>query len=212
MRLETLKEKTSGLLLLNKNIIRNFEPDEDLLAANIQYWLKIGELIAIKKGMYILKDRYDREQDKDPYLEYLANQIIQPSYLSTEYVLGKYQLLSEPVNAITSITIKPTREINNPLGVFRYYSIQEPLFTGYQTKYFYDSPVLEAEKSKALFDYLYLRLLKSKTVNNESMENLRINWENFSRDDFKKAYSYVSLLKNKNIDKGFSIIKKLHYD
>lgn len=212
MRLDTLKEKASGLLLLNKNILRNFESRENILAANIKYWLKNGELVALKNGVYVLKDRYNEERDKDLYIEYIANQLIQPSYLSAEYVLAKHQLLSEPVNAITSITTKTTREIINSIGAFRYYSMQEPLFKGYQIKSFYNSPVLEAEKSKALFDYLYGHFIKKKSVNNRDIENLRINWENFKRSDFIRTRSYAALINNKNIEKVFKIIKKLYYD
>lgn len=212
MRLDTLKEKTSGLLLLSKNILRNFEPRENILAANIKYWLKNGELIALKNGVYILKDRYSEERNKDSYIEYIANQLIQPSYISAEYVLAKYQLLSEPVNAITSITAKTTREIINPIGAFRYYSMQEPLFNGYQIKSFYNSPVLEAEKSKALFDYLYIHFIKKKSVDNQDIENLRLNWENVKRSEFIKARSYATLINKKNIEKVFKIIKKLYYD
>lgn len=212
MRLEALKKKISNLLLLNKNILRSFEPNEELLAANIKYWLKSGDFIAVKKGVYLLKDRYEKEQAKDLYLEYIANQLIQPSYISVDYVLAKYQLLSEPVNAITSITVKSTREINSSVGAFRYYTMQKKLFRDYQIKYFYDSPVLEAEKSKAMFDYLYLRFVKSKAVDKKDIENLRLNWENFSQNDFKKAYSYLSLTNNKNIKETFEVIKRLYYD
>lgn len=212
MRLEVLKKKISDLILLNKNILRSFEPNEELLAANIKYWLKSGDFIAVKKGVYLLKDRYEKEQAKDLYLEYIANQLIQPSYISVDYVLAKYQLLSEPVNAITSVTVKSTREINSLVGAFRYYTMQKNLFRDYQIKYFYNSPVLEAEKSKAMFDYLYLRFVRSKAVDKKDIENLRLNWENFSQNDFKKAYSYLSLTNNKNIKKTFEIIKKLYYD
>lgn len=210
MRLKTLKEKTTNLLLLNKNIIRSFEPKEELLAANIKYWLKNNDLIALKKGVYLLKERYDKEPAKDLYIEYLANQLIQPSYLSAEYVLAKYQLLSEPVNAITSITVKSTREINNPLAVFRYYTIQKPLFRDYKIKYFYNSPILEAEKGKALFDFLYLRFVKSKMADEQTIKNLRLNWENFSQNDLIKACSYAPFTNNKNIKKIFTLIKKLY--
>lgn len=212
MRLEALKKKISNLLLLNKNILRSFEPNEELLAANIKYWLKSGDFIVVKKGVYLLKDRYEKEQAKDLYLEYIANQLIQPSYISADYVLAKYQLLSEPVNAITSVTVKSTREINSLVGAFRYYTVQKNLFRDYQIKYFYNSPVLEAEKSKAMFDYLYLRFVRSKAVDKKDIENLRLNWENFSQNDFKKAYSYLSLTNNKNIKETFEVIKKLYYD
>ena len=211
MRLDQLKEKTGDLLLLNKNILRSFESRENVLNANIKYWLKNKELILLKKGVYILKNKYDKEPQKDLYLEYIANWLIQPSYLSLEYVLAKYQLLTEPANAITSITIKTTREITNNIGVFRYYSISRALFMDYEIKYFYDSPVMIAKKSKALFDYLYIRFLRNAPINNSAVKNLRINWENVSRKEFAKLYSYSALAKSQRIKKVLDIIKDLYY-
>lgn len=212
MRLNKLKEKTGGLLLLNKNILRSFESRENVLNANIKYWLENNELILLKKGVYILKDKYDQEPQKDLYLEYIANQLIQPSYLSLEYVLAKYQLLTEPVNAITSITTKTTREAMNKIGAFRYYSISQALFVDYEIKYFYDSPIMIAKKSKALFDYLYIRFLRNAPINDSAVKNLRINWENISEKEFAKLYSYLALAKSERIKNVLDIVKDLYYD
>lgn len=212
MRLDKLKEKTNDLLLLNKNILRSFESRENVLNANIKYWLKSDELILLKKGVYILKDKYDIEPQKDLYLEYIANQLIQPSYLSLEYVLAKYQLLTEPANAITSITVKTTREITNKIGAFRYYSISKALFTDYEIKYFYNSPIMIAKKSKALFDYLYIRFLRNAPINGSAVKNLRINWENVSQKEFAKLYSYLELAKSQRIKNVLDVIKDLYYD
>ena len=212
MRLNKLKEKTGGLLLLNKNILRSFESRENVLNANIKYWLENNELILLKKGVYILKDKYDQEPQKDLYLEYIANQLIQPSYLSLEYVLAKYQLLTEPVNAITSITTKTTREAMNKIGAFRYYSISQALFVDYEIKYFYDSPIMIAKKSKALFDYLYIRFLRNAPINDSAVKNLRINWENISEKEFAKLYSYLVLAKSERIKNVLDIVKDLYYD
>ena len=212
MTLNELKNKTSGLLLLDKNILRNFEPRENTLNENIKYWLKNKELILLKKGVYILKDKYEKETQKNLYLEYAANQLIQPSYISLEYVLAKYQILSEPVNAITSITVKTSKEISNNLCSFRYYSICPVLFSGYEIKYFYNSPVLTATKSKALFDYLYIRFFKNASINDDSRKNLRINWENITKKEFIKTCSYSPLTRSKRIKKVLDLIKKLYYD
>ena len=211
MTLNELKNKTSGLLLLDKNILRNFEPRENTLNANIKYWLKNKELVLLKKGIYVLRRQYEKEKQKDLYLEYIANQLTQPSYISAEYVLAKYQILSEPVNAITSITVKTTREIINDFCPFRYYSISPALFKGFEVKYFYNSPILIAEKSKALFDYLYIRFLRSASINDNSIKNLRINWENITFKEFSKTCSYLSCVKNKRIEKALDLIKKLYY-
>lgn len=211
MKLQELKKKTEKILLLNKPILRRLETNESSLNANIKYWIKSGELVVVKKGIYALRDSYEKESRKDLYLEYISNQLIQPSYISMEYVLSKYQLMSEPVNAITSITIKTTREIINPLGAFRYYSISQNLFNGYKIKYFLNSPIWEANKSKAMFDFLYVRFLRNKPVNKQSIEELRLNWENFSKQDFLKAVSYVPLSKSKRIKSVFDIIKQIYY-
>ena len=211
MTLNELKNKTSGLLLLDKNILRNFEPRENTLNANIKYWLKNKELILLKKSIYILKDKYEKETQKNLYLEYIANQLSQPSYISAEYVLAKYQILSEPVNTITSITTKTTKEITNNLCSFKYYSICPRLFKGYEIKYFYNSPVLTATKSKALFDYLYIRFLKNYPINDNSIKNLRINWENITKNEFAKTCSYLTLTRSKRIKKVLDLIKKLYY-
>ncbi len=211
MTLNELKNKTSGLLLLDKNILRTFEPRENTLNANIKYWLKNKELILLKNGFYILNDKYEKEGQKNLYLEYIANQLTQPSYISAEYILAKYQILSEPVNAITSITTKTTKEITNNLSSFRYYSVRSALFNGYEVKYFYNSPILAATKSKALFDYLYIRFLKNLPINNNSIINLRINWENISKKEFNKTYSYLSLIKSQRIKKVLDLIKKMYY-
>ncbi len=211
MKLSQLKLKTSDLLILDKKILRNLEPSEDVLSANIKYWLKNRELIALKKGSYILQGQYTKEPQKDLYLEYIANQLLTPSYLSLEYVLAKYQLLTEGVTAMTSITPKTSREIVNDLSAFRYYSISPKLFTGYTVKYFYKAPVLEATKSKALFDYLYLRFLKNKPISKQAIIDLRLNWENISKKEFLSAYSYLKLTRSQRLRKVFNLIKQLYY-
>lgn len=211
MMIKELKEKAGKMLVFNKNALKVLEPRKDVLDANIKYWLKNKELARLKKGLYMLREKYEKEPNKNLYLEYLASQIIQPSYLSLEYVLAKYQILSEPARAITSITVKTTREAINEIGVFRYYTITPKLFCGYGVKYFSAAPFFEACKSKALFDYLYLRFLKNELVNQESIENLRLNWENISAKEFTQARSYLNLTKSRRLEKTFAVIQSQYY-
>lgn len=211
MNIKELKEIAAKLLIFNKNALKAYEPKKDVLDANIKYWLKNKELIQLKKGLYALREKYEKEPKKDLYLEYLAGQMIQPSYLSLEYVLAKYQILSEPARALTSVTVKTTREIINEAGAFRYYSITPKLFSGYSAKYFYGAPIFEADKSKALFDYLYLRFLKDEPINRDAIENLRLNWENISVKEFAQAGSYLKLIKSRRLKDVFAIIKSQYY-
>ncbi len=208
MKLETIKNKTDKLLLFNKKSLKLLEKDDNALNANIKYWLKNSDLIALKKGVYLFKEKYIRENKKDDYLEYIANQLIQPSYVSLEYVMAKYQLLSEPARAITSVSVKSAREFYNELGVWRYYSLPQKLFIGYKIKYFQGQPIAEATKAKALFDFLYLRFRRGMKAGSQSINNLRLNWENLNRQDFKELNSYFELIPEKRWESLKKIIKE----
>jgi hypothetical protein len=211
MNIKILQDQTKNLLIFNKNALRKLEPQKDALDGNIKYWLKNKKIIALKKGLYVLTEKYQKETNKDLFIEYIANQLIKPSYLSTEYILAKYQILTESVNAITSVTTKINREIINSIASFRYYSISPKLFTGFKVKYFNDAPILEAKKSKALFDFLYFRFIKNTEPSNTAVKNLRLNWENISAKEFRKAWSYSKFINSQKIKELFKLIQKEYY-
>lgn len=211
MNFDKLLQISQQLLVFNKNVLRALEKNPEVLSANIKYWLKQKKIIGLKNGWYVLANRYRQSENKDSYLEYIANQLIQPSYLSAEYVLAKYQALSEPVNALTSMTTKTSREIINDLAAFRYYSLNVGLFFDYKIRSYQGAQIFEAEKPKALFDFLYLRFLKGRPINDEAVDELRLNWENISATDFKKAQDYLKLVKSQRLFLLFSIIKKQYY-
>lgn len=157
---------------------------------NLNYWIKKllekGEIIALKKGLYVSK-LYLLSLEKNPglkeqYLEYLANIIRYPSYISMEYALAKFGVIPEGVYAITSITTKTPRAYKNKLGNFIYKNIKDNLFGGFEVMDFEGKRIKFATKAKALFDFLYFR-------KPEKLEDLRINWDQFNDNDkneFKK--------------------------
>jgi hypothetical protein len=208
MKLEEIKNKTEKLLVFDKTALKLLEKDDNNLSANLKYWLKNGDLIALKKGLYILRDKYEKESSKNEYLEYLANKILMPSYLSLEYVLDKYSLLSESARALTSISNKAAREFSNPLGVWRYYSLPAKLFTGYKIKYFKSQPFFEASKAKSLFDFLYLRFRRGNEPNEDSFLNLRLNLENLTKLEKAELLAYFKLAPGKRFQRLKKIIEK----
>src|SRR3989344_7683405 len=115
--------KLSNLYFFSKETLRQLERDDDSLNFNLKYWKKRGNLIPVKRGFYVLKDRWEKEINKDLFLMYLANKLYEPSYISLEYVLNKYSLLSEGVYGLTSVSTRSTNFFNNDLGRFSYYSI-----------------------------------------------------------------------------------------
>ena len=95
-------------------------------------YTKNGDIIRLKRGIYITKKRLDlleKNQKFDAYLHYIAtNVLITPSYLSGEYILAKNNIIIENVYAITAITTKKTNMITNVFGRFIYKNIDEKLF------------------------------------------------------------------------------------
>ncbi|PJE69015.1 hypothetical protein COU96_02100 [Candidatus Shapirobacteria bacterium CG10_big_fil_rev_8_21_14_0_10_38_14] len=204
-------EKVKKLYFFTKEALRQIEPDEQRLNFNLKYWLGKGKIISLKKGLYILKEKWEKEENKQGYLEYLANKLYEPSYVSGEYVMDKYSLLTEAVYRITNITTKSTKSFANQLGAFSYYSITPKLFVGWEIKKFYSAPVLLAKKSKGLFDFLYLRFLKETPINEKMIKELRINWENISSKEFKEIQKYARLSGSRRINLAVRLIKKIYY-
>lgn len=203
--------KLSNLLFFTKESLRQLEPNRPALDFNLKYWLKKGTIISVKNGLYILKDKWEKTIDKQAYLEYLSNKIYQPSYLSLEYVMNKYSLLTEAVYGLTSTTTKIPKTFINGLEKFSYYSISPRLFTGYRIEKFNSAPVFIASKAKAVFDYLYLRFLKNAAINQKTVAQLRINWENLSKAEFAGLRRFAKISGSLRLNRLIELIEKTYY-
>lgn len=148
----TIKEfpvfKTSDLWPLsdNKQAFKN----------QISVWKKKNLIIALKKGLYVLNEN---DRKTTPSREFIANQLIFPSYVSLEYALSFYGIIPEKAYQLTSITTKKTVTLGNAFGVFVFRSIKTSCFFGYVSIEDENRlPFFIAEKEKALLDFLYLNL------------------------------------------------------
>ena len=84
-----------------------------------------GDIVRVKKGLYILGDSLRRR----PYSrELLANLIYGPSYISLEYALHYHGLTPERVETVTSVTCGRSRTFDTPVGTFSYRMIQMEAF------------------------------------------------------------------------------------
>ena len=172
---------------------------------------KRGKIITLKRGIYVSTEYLNRiknDSSANAYYELVANIIYQPSYLSCEYVLQKYGIMSEAVTVITSVSTKKTNKFTNDLGIFRYYSIREKLFTGFTIKQKGDFTIAEASVAKALFDFMYFR----KTFLNSLSEvkALRLNLENLKKKDFLELKKYIRLEKSKKMQTIYNHLVELY--
>ena len=114
--------------------------------------------LKVRNGLYALRA-------DPPTEEAIANRLYAPSYISFEYALSRYGIIPESVYAVTSATMRSTREfiVNNKS--FTYSRIKKQAYRGYRTEKIRGITVLIAEPEKALVDYLYFVDLKLKTLN-----------------------------------------------
>lgn len=175
----------------------------------LKYQKKEGKILNLKRGVYVSKDFVEREKIKGDfaiYLEFLANKLVEPSYISFEYVLSKYSLISEAVYGLTSITPKTPRRIVNDLGAFSYFNIKSVLFSGYKTVQKGDYLIQEATKAKALFDFLYFQKRGLKKIELSFIKELRLNLEEMEKGDWREFEGYLKLSKSRKMGE---IYKKL---
>lgn len=178
----------------------------DALYANIKRWLKKGDLIQLKRGWYVTKNYYLMTPGKQIYLEWLANKLKEPSYLSMEYVLQKYNVLSEAVYSITSVSLKKPKSFINNLGQFSYTNINEKLFNGYKTKQIGEYEIKEASLAKALFDYLYYKISKLAKITQDLWDDLRINIDVVTNEDKAEFIKYCEAEGSKKMKQIAKII------
>ncbi|MFC1496400.1 hypothetical protein ACFL52_03190 [Candidatus Margulisiibacteriota bacterium] len=175
---------------------------------NIKNWLKKGELIKLKRGLYILNDYFSNCNNKEDYLYFLSSLLCSPSYISRETVLSRYGILSEAVYGIASVTLKTTRSFNSKIAVFNFSKIKESLFTGFTENIFQGKKYYLATKAKAFFDYLYFAKRSLQQVNRKTVAELRLNLEPLSKNDWQEFDRYLRISKSEKIRRIYAVLRK----
>src|SRR4030042_84504 len=109
----------------------------------------------------------------------------------SQYVNAKTNTLSTDINRW--IKNKSSRIYKNKLGLFIYRNIKDILFTGFNILENNGFVIKEATKAKALFDWMYLKLLRLKKFDLSLLESFRLNLENFKPKEFKEFELYCEL-------------------
>jgi hypothetical protein len=79
--------------------------------------LRRGDIIRVKKGLYVFGDELRRR----PYSrELLANLVYGPSFVSLDSALSFHGLIPERIEALTSVTTKRPKTFHTPIGSFIY--------------------------------------------------------------------------------------------
>lgn len=115
-----------------------------------------GEIIQLKRGVYILNQKYN-SQKMSKY--YIASQIVPHSYVSLESALSFHGWIPEKVTIISSVIHRGrTKSFVTELGEFEYHFIPvQPyeFLTGVQRETIDGQPFLIASGMRALLDLVY---------------------------------------------------------
>lgn len=124
--------------------------------------LKKGELIKIRRGLYILAEKYRRKKISKFYL---ASRIVPHSYVSLESALAYYGWIPERVTLVTNVSAcGRTKAFTTPFGEFEFYYFPineyEFLTQVNRVEEIEDEPFLIASPLRALADLIYVKKLK----------------------------------------------------
>jgi predicted transcriptional regulator of viral defense system len=166
--------------------------DKSYLKIICSRYAQKGKLIRLKKNLYTSQDFLTETQRRNTlssYTEFLANLLYPPSYLSLEYILYQYQILTDVPQHFTSVTPRKTNHFTNALGTFYYHTLQNKLFYGYTIELKNNYQIATATKSKALFDYLYLR--KNILTSPRALKELRLNLNQIASKDRRELKRFI---------------------
>jgi predicted transcriptional regulator of viral defense system len=124
------------------------------MGRQLSRWVKSGNLIQLRRGIYALSERY---QKVPPHPFYIANRLKRASYVSLQSALGYHGLIPEYVPSVTSVTSGRPENLSNSLGAYIFKHIKKPLFFGYKAVDLGDGQsAFIALPEKALLDLVYL--------------------------------------------------------
>lgn len=168
MKWEDFIDLTASLPVIEANLLLAGKPRDAAIKVQVSRWVKTGRLIQLKRGIYVLAQRYRKT---DIYEPYIASILIRPSYISLEKALEFHGLIPEAVPVYTCVTTKRQGKFRNKLGFFVYRHLKKSLFWGYEPATVNNQTAFIASAEKALLDLFYLNGVK---VPDGYLEELRL--------------------------------------
>ena len=154
MKWEAFLERFGDCPLIEPAMVYAGETNPRALQAQLSRWVKGKRLIKLTRSKYILARPYRKV---DPPLEYVANRLVYPSYVSFERALAWYGLIPEAVAVITSVTTGRPRVVETALGTFQYRHIHRRHFWGYEAIDHQGQACVLAVPEKAILDLFYFQ-------------------------------------------------------
>lgn len=161
-----------------------------------------GSLVRVRKGLYVLGERYRRSPLSR---EVLANLISGPSYVSLDYALSSYGMIPERVADVTSITMGRSRRFATPFGAFTYRAFSPSRYVpGILWAGEGDTRYLKASPEKALVDKVWTdkRFSPARVADFDAylFEDLRLDEERLPALDRERFAAIARAFASRKID------------
>jgi hypothetical protein len=172
-----------------------------------------GIIKSVKRGIYIPGENANMQM---PESSLIANHIYGPSYLSMETALSHYCLIPERVYAVTSMTIKPSKDFRTSIGLYSYSYLPLPYYAFgiNNVKLQENQRVIMASPEKALADKIVTTpgvILRSmNNAQNYVFENLRMEQSDLKDFDTPQMRSWLAdAPKKESLEILIKMIEKL---
>ncbi|MEW6094677.1 MAG: hypothetical protein AB1531_12015 [Chloroflexota bacterium] len=169
-------------------------------------WIRAGHILPLKKGIYMTRRFYEQHRAEAAFTPAMSAIILPQSYVSLEFILQRYNLLTEVTYPLTALTPKNTRRVDNPLGTFWYRHLRPALYHGFVIYEYHGLRYAEASLAKALFDYLLLRPLPRLLFTLNLAGELRLNMDEFPAPE---RAAFQQLVADANSPKMERVFKNL---
>lgn len=174
--------------------------------------LKSGELISLKKGLYMAGKKLNLKLP-EPFL--IANNLWGPSYVSLDTALSFWGIIPEKVYEVSSVTINSSKKYTNQVGRFTYMH-QSPAFysVGYKSEIISpNQTVLIAQPEKALIDKIVhtsgINLRSKLQVESFLFEDLRIDEELIKKFNLSLIEEWLTIVpKRSSIEQLIKYLNK----
>ncbi len=204
MEWEKFIEFTTGLPVINTELLLAGVSNTVPIKVQISRWQKSGKLIQLKRGVYVLSDIYRKIDVYEPYAAWLLKK---PSYISLEKALEYHNVIPEAVPVYTCVTTKRPAKFVSGIGTFLYRHIKTALFWGYESVTVNHQTGFIAAPEKALLDLVYLNNI---TASLEYFQELRL--QNIEKIDPKRLSDYAARFKKPRILKAAKVIEEyIHF-
>lgn len=194
MKWEEFLEKFGDLPIVEPQLVRVGAKNPESIHTQLRRWSNKGKLVKLARSKYIIAEPYRK---RELPVEYLANQIVYPSYISLEYALDYHHLIPETAHIVTSLTTGRPQKYQNPEGRFHYRHVKGSMFWGYYSETLMGLEVILAKPEKALLDTFYFW---TGPITRKKIQGLRL--QNLDKIDPSILREFAERSNSKKLIKG----------